>query len=480
MSGSPGAGSPGAAGDGVAASASGGPAAPGSASDSGGPSASDGPSASRTPSFQVWALGGIPEVRAGDDLAKLIAAAEPGLVDGDILLVTSKIVSKAEGRIVEAADREAAIDAETVRVVARRGTLRIVENRQGLVMAAAGVDASNTPAGTVLLLPEDADASARAIRDGLRDALGVEVGVIVTDTFGRPWRSGLTDVAIGAAGVRVLDDLRGGTDAYGNPLSATVVATADELAAAGDLVKGKAEGLPVAVVRGLRHVVSTGDGDSASARALVRNAADDMFRLGTSEAVREAVTLRRTVREFTDEPVDPGAVRRAVAAAVTAPAPHHTTPWRFVLLESAASRTRLLDAMRDAWIEDLRRDGKSEESIAKRVRRGDVLRNAPYLVVPCLVMDGSHTYGDERRDTAEREMFVVAAGAGVQNFLVALAGERLGSAWVSSTMFCRSVVREVLSLPSSWDPLGAVAVGHAAGVPRERGVRDAEAFLTVR
>ncbi|MEV7657500.1 coenzyme F420-0:L-glutamate ligase [Streptomyces anulatus] len=431
------------------------------------------------PFFQVRAVGGMPEVRAGDDLAKLIAAAGPGLVDGDILLVTSKIVSKAEGRVLRAADREAAIDAETVRVVARRGPLRIVENRQGLVMAAAGVDASNTPAGTVLLLPEDSDASARAIRDGLRDALGVEVGVVVTDTFGRPWRNGLTDVAIGAAGVRVLDDLRGGTDTYGNPLSATIVATADELAAVGDLVKGKAEGLPVAVVRGLPHLVS-GDDDSPGARALVRSAADDMFRLGTSEAVREAVTLRRTVREFTDEPVDPGAVRRAVAAAVTAPAPHHTTPWRFVLLESAESRTRLLDAMRDAWIEDLRRDGKSEESIAKRVRRGDVLRNAPYLAVPCLVMDGSHTYGDERRDTAEREMFVVAAGAGVQNFLVALAGERLGSAWVSSTMFCRSVVREVLSLPSSWDPLGAVAVGHAAGVPRERGVRDAEAFLTVR
>ncbi|WUT63455.1 coenzyme F420-0:L-glutamate ligase [Streptomyces sp. NBC_00683] len=431
------------------------------------------------PSYRVWALPGMPEVRAGDDIAKLIATTDPGLVDGDVLLVTSKIVSKAEGRIVEAADREAAIDAETVRVVARRGTLRIVENRQGLVMAAAGVDASNTPAGTVLLLPEDPDASARAIRDGLRDTLGVEVGVVVTDTFGRPWRNGLTDVAIGAAGVRVLDDLRGGTDAYGNPLSATVVATADELASAGDLVKGKASGLPVAVVRGLAHVTSTAD-TGGGARDMVRVAADDMFRLGTSEAVREALYLRRTVREFTDEPVDPGAVRRAVAAAVTAPAPHHTTPWRFVLLESADSRTRLLDAMRDAWIADLRRDGRSEESIAKRVRRGDVLRNAPYLAVPCLVMDGSHTYGDERRDAAEREMFVVAAGAGVQNFLVALAGERLGSAWVSSTMFCRDVVREVLDLPDSWDPLGAVAVGHAAGAPRERGPREVEEFLAVR
>ncbi|GHJ27791.1 coenzyme F420:L-glutamate ligase [Streptomyces hygroscopicus subsp. sporocinereus] len=440
---------------------------------------------SAPPSYQVWALPGVPEVRPGDDLAKLIADAAtsgglPGLAHGDVLLVTSKIVSKAEGRIVEATDREAAIDAETVRVVARRGRTRIVETRHGLVMAAAGVDASNTPSGTVLLLPEDPDASARAIRSGLRDALGVEVGVIVTDTFGRPWRTGVTDVAIGAAGVRVLDDLRGGVDAYGNALSATIVATADELAAAGDLVKGKAEGLPVAVVRGLPQAVTSQEPADEGARALVRGAADDMFRLGTSEAVREAVTLRRTVREFTDEPVDGAAVRRAVAAAVTAPAPHHTTPWRFVLLESEESRTRLLDAMRDAWITDLRGDGFSEESIAKRVRRGDVLRTAPYLVVPCLVADGAHPYPDPRRNTAEREMFVVAAGAGVQNLLVALAGERLGSAWVSSTMFCRPVVREVLGLPDDWDPMGTVAVGHAAAEPVARPERGVEEFVVVR
>ncbi|MFL4497128.1 coenzyme F420-0:L-glutamate ligase [Streptomyces sp. VTCC 41912] len=457
--------------------------------------------AAQAPGYRVWALPGIPEVRPGDDLVKLVASAATGpgapqLADGDVVLVTSKIVSKAEGRIIEATDREAAIDAETARVVARRGTLRIVQDHRGLVMAAAGVDASNTPSGTILLLPEDPDASARALRAGLRETLGVDVGVIVTDTFGRPWRSGLTDVAIGAAGVRVLDDLRGGTDAYGNPLVATVVATADELAAAGDLVKGKATGRPVAVVRGLPHVVLPADAEPAAdpgadsdadaagadpgARALVRDTADDMFRLGTSEAVREAVTLRRTVREFTDDPVDPGAVRRAVAAALTAPAPHHTAPWRFVLLESAESRTRLLDAMRDAWVADLRADGKSEESIAKRVRRGDVLRNAPYLAVPCMVLDGAHAYPDARRAAAEREMFVVAHGAGIQNFLVTLAAERLGSAWISSTMFCRDVVREALELPADWEPMGAVAIGRPAAPPRERPARPVDDFVSVR
>ncbi|MFF2354646.1 coenzyme F420-0:L-glutamate ligase [Kitasatospora sp. NPDC058115] len=428
--------------------------------------------------LRIVPVGGLPEIDAGADLAGLIAKAAE-YQDGDILLVTSKVVSKAEGRVLEAADREAAIDAETVRVVARRGSTRIVENRNGLVMAAAGVDASNTAPGTVLLLPEDPDASARALRARIQQLTGRRLAVVVTDTFGRPWRNGLTDVAIGAAGLPVVEDHRGRTDSHGNELAMTVTATADELAAAADLVKGKATGTPVAVVRGLGHLVTAEDGEGA--RALVRPAAEDMFRLGTSEAIRQAVTQRRTIRAFTAEPVDPQAVRRAVAAAVTAPAPHHTTPWRFVLLETPGVRTRLLDAMLTAWRRDLAElDGWDEERIARRTARGDVLRAAPYLVVPCLVMDGSHDYPDERRAGAEREMFTVAIGAAVQNLLVALAGEGYGSAWVSSTMFCRDTVRTALGLPGHWDPMGAVAVGRPAEPPRTRPERTADAFIEVR
>jgi coenzyme F420-0:L-glutamate ligase/coenzyme F420-1:gamma-L-glutamate ligase len=239
--------------------------------------------------LSVFAATGIGEIAPGDDLAQIIGDALDGqLADGDILAVTSKIVSKAEGRIVRASDREQAITDETVRVVASRvhpgGVTRIVENRLGIVAAAAGVDASNTPQGTVLLLPVDPDASASRLRLALQLRFGITLGVIVTDTLGRAWREGQTDAAIGGSGVRLLDDLRGTHDTQGRVLDVTAPAVGDEIAAAADLVKRKSAGLPVAVVRGLAHLL---DPEAAGARVLNRSGATDMFRLGTLEAYNE-------------------------------------------------------------------------------------------------------------------------------------------------------------------------------------------------
>jgi coenzyme F420-0:L-glutamate ligase/coenzyme F420-1:gamma-L-glutamate ligase len=421
----------------------------------------------------VTGITGLPEIMPGTDLAALIYAASPGLAEGDILVVTSKVVSKAEGRVV-AMSRDEAIEAETVRVVARRGRTAIVQTRHGFVLAAAGVDESNTAPGTVVLLPADPDSSARQLRKAIRDLAGVRIGVIVTDTMGRPWRNGQTDMAIGAAGVLPVLDHRGSPDTFGNILEVTVGAVADEIAAAGDLVKGKALGVPVALVRGLGDLVT--DDDGPGARVLVRPADEDMFRYGSAEVP----LARRTIREFTDQPVDGGAVRRAVGTALTAPAPHHSEPWRFVLVSSAAGRMQLLDAMLDAWRADLHGDGFTPDQIGRRVRRGEPLRRAPLIVVPCLVLDAAHTYPDDRRNAAERAMFTVAMGAAVQNLLIALAVEGLGSAWISSTLFCQEVARDALGLPADWLPMGAIAVGHPASGARPRPPRDPENFLLVR
>jgi coenzyme F420-0:L-glutamate ligase len=240
--------------------------------------------------YSVHPVPGLPEFTLGDDLAAAIATAAPWLADGDVVVVTSKVVSKVEGRLVPVApgtDREAArqraIDGETVRVVARRGPLRIVETRQGWVVAAAGIDASNVGSDALVLLPEDADASARGLRARLRELLGVEVAVVVSDTFGRTWREGLTDVAVGAAGIAALDDHRGRTDAHGNTLETTQVAVVDELASAADLVKGKLAGIPVAVVRGLPPAPPAGE--DTGTRPLVRLGAGDLFPYGSRDLV---------------------------------------------------------------------------------------------------------------------------------------------------------------------------------------------------
>ena len=367
--------------------------------------------------------------------------------------------------------RRKVVDEEAVRVLARKGRTLITENRLGLVQAAAGVDGSNVGRDELALLPVDPDASAAALRTGLRERLGVDVAVIITDTMGRAWRNGQIDAAVGAAGLAVLHGYSGAVDQHGNELVVTEVAIADEVAAAADLVKGKLTAVPVAVVRGL----SIAD-DGSTARQLLRPGDEDLFWLGTAEALdmgrRQAQLLRRSVRRFSGEPVPPELVEAAVAEALTAPAPHHTRPVRFVWLQTPATRIRLLDRMKDQWRSDLARDGRPADSIERRVARGQILYDAPEVVIPFLVPEGAHAYPDAARTDAERTMFTVAVGAAVQALLVALAVRGLGSCWIGSTIFAAELVRAELELPADWEPLGAIAIGYAAEPPGSRDAAD--------
>ena len=411
--------------------------------------------------------------------------------NGDIIVITSKVVAKCEGRVVtEAHDRESAIRSQAKRVVATkvhdRGVTTIVETHAGLILAAAGVDASNTEPGTIVLLPVDSDHSARGIREQIEERAGVSIGVIITDTLGRAWRLGVTDHAIGAAGITVLDDLTGKPDAFGRALEMTIVAVADEIAAASELVRPKDSLTPFAIVRGLGHLVTEEHGPGA--RAIIRPTDEDLFSLGTAEAIalgkERAITDRRTTRNFTHEMVPPGVVLTAIEAAVTAPAPHHTTPWRFLVLhfhepQHHQKRIALLDAMAATWQRDLQAEGKSQDEVSKRIARGDILRTAPCVVLPFLdLAAGAHTYPEVGgRNNSERDMFLVAGGAAVENLLISISAQGYGGAWISSTLFCPDTVRNHLGLGSSFLPLGAVAIGLSESSPSPRSPKNPVSFL---
>jgi coenzyme F420-0:L-glutamate ligase/coenzyme F420-1:gamma-L-glutamate ligase len=262
--------------------------------------------------ISIWAPDGVGEVRTGDDLADHLLPLVD-LAEGDVVCVTSKVVSKAEGRLV-VGDRIEAVARETRRLVARRGSLSIVVNRLGLTMAAAGVDASNVERGRVLLLPEDPDATARRLRLAIADRSGHNVAVVVTDTAGRTWREGQTDIAIGAAGLQVLDDHAGRVDPYGNVLAVTAPAVADELAGAAELASGKLGRRPFVVVRGRGDLVLPPSEDGPGAVGLLRPEGADLFGLGAREAVLVALRGSRVDAGVFGSPAEAEELRELLAA----------------------------------------------------------------------------------------------------------------------------------------------------------------------
>jgi coenzyme F420-0:L-glutamate ligase / coenzyme F420-1:gamma-L-glutamate ligase len=267
--------------------------------------------------LEILPVAGLGEIHPGDDLAACLVAAGADLRDGDVVVVAQKVVSKAEGALVavDGDDREArrrVAAGQAVRVVVDSPQALIVQTSHGFVCANAGVDASNVPIGMVALLPDDPDRSAATLRAGLHAQLGIDVGVVVTDTFGRPWRAGHVDVAIGVAGLAPLRDERGGTDLKGRVLEVTVVAVADELAAAADLVRRKADGVPVVVVRGYGSAVGHAGG---SARELVRTGPQDLFPRGRGALAAALATHGGLERSDPGLPVTDDVLQAALAAA---------------------------------------------------------------------------------------------------------------------------------------------------------------------
>jgi coenzyme F420-0:L-glutamate ligase/coenzyme F420-1:gamma-L-glutamate ligase len=377
--------------------------------------------------LEIVPLEGLPEVEPGDDLAALL---EPSLAshrasDGDVIAVTQKVVSKAEGRIVPGRDRASWVDRESVGVVARRGDLVITRTRHGFVCANAGVDGSNVPEGFLTLLPEDPDASADRLQKELSARLGLtRLGVVVTDTFGRPWREGVVDVAIGCAGLPPLIDLRGTADDHGTMLQTTVVALADAVAAASGLVMTKTARVPAALVRGLDAAI--GDAPPGPARALVRARVDDLF----WESALIAASAANASATFGPGDVPQDLVEEAVRAASGIPP---AGGWTFVALTSAAARRRLLSVVGDA---------------------GDALRSAPMLIVPCVRVAGGRTAAPRTEAS-----ILLAAGAAIRTLVIALHAQGLGSWWEPDLRMDADGARAALALGTDRRPLGIVAVG---------------------
>jgi dehydro coenzyme F420 reductase / coenzyme F420-0:L-glutamate ligase / coenzyme F420-1:gamma-L-glutamate ligase len=384
----------------------------------------------------VVPLAGMPEVRPGDDLARLllagVRAAGMALADGDVLAVTSKVVAKAEGRLVplpaDPAERERVhretVAAETARVVARRGRLVIAETRHGLVGANALVDASNAGGDRLVLLPADPDASAARLRRAIRERDGHDVAVVVTDTLGRPWRLGQTDVAVGLAGMGALDDWRGRADGDGRPLEVTEVAVADEVAAAADLVKGKASRVPVALLRGVRRPAGEG-----RARDLVRPPADDLFRTaGTVEDLLAFLECPPPPPAFRPDPVDPAALDRAAAAAAAVPLP--------------GGRLRALPVPPAA----------RSACLAACAPTPPALAAAPLLLACCL------TPADRAPDPSS----LLAAGGALKVLELGLHAQGVAVVFAAAGERSRDEVAAALGLGPGWWVLGLAGAGTAA------------------
>lgn len=448
---------------------------------------------------ELTALAGVPMVRPGDDLAGIVlaalAASQMTLQDGDVLVLAQKIVSKAQGRLVRLADvvpspRAAELARETgkspalvelilresTEVVRHRRDVLIVAHTLGLVMANAGIDQSNVERGddddTALLLPEDPDGTCARLRDALRAVTGATVGVVISDSHGRAFRNGTVGVAIGAAGIAALADLRGAPDLYARRLQSTEVGLADEIASAASLLMGQAaEGRPIVVARGLTNAPGSG-----CAADLVRRREIDLFRSPAPADMLELIGGRRSIRRYAEAPVADETVERILVAATSAPSAHNRQPWRFAVLKAESARRRLAEVMGARLAEDRSRDGAAAADIEADVARSIArIAGAPVALLVCTAMEDMDRYPDATRADAEYLMAVQSTAMAMQNMQLAAHALGLGTCIMCAPLFCRDAVRAALGLPAAWEPQALVTLGVPAnaGKPfRRRPLRD--------
>lgn len=446
---------------------------------------------------RLIALPSIPLVKPGDDLAEIIAvalrAADERLLDGDILVVAQKIVSKAEGRLVHLATVQPSARAqelarisgkdprlvelilrESIEVVRCRRNALIVLHRLGFVMANAGIDLSNVEQeesqdSTALLLPEDPDASCAALRVRLRGITGADVAVIMNDSHGRAFRNGTVGVAIGASGLATLVDRRGEPDLFGRPLQTTEVGLADEIAAAASMLMGQAhEGRPVVLIRGLFFRRADG-----SAKQLIRPKEQDLFLTraqaptANNSSAEQIIRSRRSIRHYRPEPVPEAVVEGILQSAICAPSAHNRQPWRFAVIYDAPTKRELARRMGERLRADRTADGDPADVIAEDVERSYArITSAPVVILVCLSMDEMDVYPDGRRNVCERQMAVQSTAMAAQNILLAAHAANLGASTMCAPLFCPETVRATLGLAPDWEPQMLITLGYPAGEPK--------------
>jgi len=444
--------------------------------------------------IEIIGLEGIPLINPGDDISEIILDAleknDFPLRNGDIILIAQTIISKSIGRIrnlkeitpsekaislyeeitpkaklkkvpIKSPEHIQAILDESNEILKAEHVL-ITETNQGFVCANAGIDKSNVEGEDyIALLPENSDEISQAIREALRKSTGKDIAVIITDSFGRPFRVGAVGVALGVAGIQSILDKRGALDLFGHTLQSTIVGQVDNLASAAQLIMGEAdEGLPIVIIRGYKFHLT----DNTSVQQILRETHSDLFRIEKNEnSLMKTLKNRRSYKlEFDAKSVDINLIRECIEVARWAPSAHNGQFWRYIIMEKGKTRNNLIDRMNEKFKNDLINDGKSKEFIkAKISNRRESFLKAPLLILQCLETGDLEKYEDNERENNEFIMGVQSVSASATYFLLALQARNLAACWYCAPLFAKNIVKEILNLPSSYIPMAFFTVGYS-------------------